>query len=537
MQRSLPPPSWRDAFAGLAVAGLMVPEAVAYAGIAGLAPGRALIAAIAGGLVYVLLGGSRFAIVSPTSSSAAILAAALGSLASSPGLREGEATAVTLSVGVILLGFSLFRLGGLAAFVSRPVLRGFACGLAISIILRQLPHLAGLPAAHSSLTGLLTDLWHQRRGWVSPSLALGGAALAALLALRRLPGVPGTVIVIGAGILLSTSVDLAPWGIALAGPAPLTFALPAVPDDFSVWARLVQLAVPLALIVFAESWGTVRGLALDGGDQLAPNRELLAVGLANCAAAVGQGMPVGAGFSAGMANHSAGATSKRAALAAGTAVLLLALFAQPWIARIPQPVLAAVVISALTHALAPAPLLRLFRLGRDQWTAVGAAVAVLGLGVLNGMLAAIALSLGELLYRLSHPAISTLGRVGTSHDFVDLSRHPEAAALPGLAIFRPNAPLFFANAETALGAIRRAAAGAETVTVIVSLEESDDLDSTAVEALGEFARALATAGQRLVLARAHDRVREVLAAAGLAELARNSTFSVADAVAGAQQEA
>jgi MFS superfamily sulfate permease-like transporter len=302
------------------------------------------------------------------------------------------------------------------------------------------------------------------------------------------------------------------------------------PTDPAIWARLMQLAAPIALIVFAESWGTMRGLALRHGDVLSPNRELAAIGVANVAAALAQGMPVGAGFSAGSANESAGARSRVAALTAALALLLLGLFAGPLIARIPEPVLAAVVIGALTHALSPTPLVTLFRIGRDQWIALAAALGVLGLGVLNGMLAAIALSIAQLLYRLSHPSISVLGRVADSHDYVDVSQHPDAHPLPGVAIFRPNAPLIFANAEAVLRAIGIQARVGSARTVVLSLEESNDLDSTATEVIGEFCSALASAGRRVVLARVHDRVREVLIAAGHGALAHAATFSVADAV-------
>ena len=216
---------------------------------------------------------------------------------------------------------------------------------------------------------------------------------------------------------------------------------------------------------------------------------------------------------------------------AAVAVLCLALFAGPWIARIPEPVLAAVVVSALTHALSPEPILRLFHIRRDHWIALAATIGVLGLGVLDGMLAAIALSIAHLLYDLSHPSISQLGRVGTSHDFVDIARHGEAAPIPGVAIFRPNAPLIFANAESALGAVAAAANGSQAQVIILSLEESNDLDSTAIDALLEFAQSLTGAGKRVILARAHDRVRDVLVTAGHPHLAGNSTFSVADAAA------
>jgi MFS superfamily sulfate permease-like transporter len=211
--------------------------------------------------------------------------------------------------------------------------------------------------------------------------------------------------------------------------------------------------------------------------------------------------------------------------------LALVLFAGPLIARIPDPVLAAVVISALIHALDPAPIARLFRLHRDQWVALGAAVGVLLLGVLNGMLAAIALSVLQLLYRWSHPQTSELGQVGTSHDFVDISRHTDAARVPGVAIYRPNAPLFFANAETELRTITASVRSGGAPILILSLEESDDLDSTALDALDEFAQGLDKAGCRLILARAHDRVRDILIAAGFGALAQASTFSVADAAA------
>jgi len=295
--------------------------------------------------------------------------------------------------------------------------------------------------------------------------------------------------------------------------------------------RLTQLAAPIALILYAESWGTMRTLALKAGDTLEPNRELGALGWANLASALAQGMPVGAGFSAGNANAAAGAQSRLAALVGALVLGALALWAAPLIARLPEPVLAAVVIAALTHALSPEPILRLIRLRRDHWVAMAAALGVLGLGVLDGMLAAIGLSIATLLYELAHPSISELGRVGSGHDFVDIARHEDACALPGVAIYRPNAPLFFANAESVLAAITaRAAASAEPV-IVLSLEESNDIDTTALDVLGEFVTARTQAGQRVVLARTHDRLRDMLAAAGMGHLAFGSTYSVADAVA------
>ena len=524
-----------DVLAGLAVAGLILPEGVAYAAIAGLPPGRALAAGIAGGLAYLTVGRSRFAVLSPTSSSAAILAAALATLPGGPAERAGLASALVVAVGVIFLGLAVFRLGGLSGFVSRPVLRGFAFGLAVTIIVKQLPKLLGVTVSGGPIWSIVGGLLTTMDSWRIASLALGIVALGLLLALRRVARVPGALVVLAGGIALAFAVDLPAHGVALAGPVALALPGFAFPTDFATWARLMQLAAPIALIVFAESWGTMRGLALRHGDTLSPSRELAAIGLANVAAALAQGMPVGAGFSAGSANEAAGAASRAAALTAALALLLLGLFAGPLIARIPEPVLAAVVIGALTHAVSPAPIVTLFRIERDQWIALAAAFGVLGLGVLNGMLAAIALSIAQLLYRLSHPSISVLGQVGDTRDYVDIAAHRDARALPGIAIFRPNAPLMFANAEAVLREIGRQARAGSAQTVVLSLEESDDLDSTAAEVIGEFCAALAKSGRRIILARVHDRVRQVLKAAGQGALSQAATFSVADAVAAADQ--
>ena len=524
----------RDIITGVSIAGLMLPEGVAYAGIAGLPAGRALAAGIAGALAYAWVGRSRFAVVSPTSSSAAILAAAIAGLGAraggDPALKDALATALVALVGVIFLSLSLFRLGSLASFISRPVLRGFAFGLAITIMVSQLPKMLGLHAVSGPAWRALPQIVAQGAAINWPSALLGVAAVGALLALRRAPQLPGALMVILSGIGLGVACDLPHWGVALAGPVALSLPHLALPP-LALLPRLAQLAAPIALILFAESWGTMRSLALRHGDSINANRELGALGVANLAAALSQGMPVGAGFSAGSANEAAGAGSRLAGLTAGLALLALALFAGGLIARIPEPVLAGVVVAALTHALSPAPFARLIHLRRDHWIALAAAVGVLGLGVLNGMLAAIALSIAHLLYDLAHPSVSELGQVENSHDFVDIARHSEAHAMPGVTIWRPNAPLIFANAETVLGKIAEQARPKDAGLLVLSLEESDDLDSTAIDALQEFTSTLDAAGIRVILARAHDRVRDVLDVAGMHDLARSATFSVADAAA------
>jgi MFS superfamily sulfate permease-like transporter len=194
-------------------------------------------------------------------------------------------------------------------------------------------------------------------------------------------------------------------------------------------------------------------------------------------------------------------------------------------------VLAAVVIAALTHALDPAPLIRLWRLDRDQYIGVAAALGVLMFGVLDGMLLAIALSVVALIHRFATPPLIQLGRLGDSHNYVDIARHPEAVVPAGVAIWRPAEPLFFANAEQVLGTLEQLlCADAGVHAAVVSLEESFDLDSTALDALIEFDARLCKSGMMLQLARVHDPVRDLLAVAGAEALVRRSSYSVDDAV-------
>jgi MFS superfamily sulfate permease-like transporter len=242
-------------------------------------------------------------------------------------------------------------------------------------------------------------------------------------------------------------------------------------------------------------------------------------------------MPVGAGFSAGSASEAAGAATRATAVIAAIGLAALIAGAGPLVAELPEPVLAAVVIAALAHSLDPAPLLRLWRLGRDQYVAAGAALAVLALGVLDGMLIAIALSLVALVQRLAKPQLAQLGRLPGSHAYVDIARHPDAVAPAGIGIWRPAEPLFFANTERLLGLIAAGArADAAIRGVVVSLEESFDIDSTALDALLEFDALMVLQGLPVQWARVHDRIRDLFVAAGATELPARSSYSVDEAV-------
>lgn len=508
---------WPDLLAGLAVSGLVLPEAVAYAGIAGVPPLSGLLGAVAGLTVYALFGSSRYAIVAATSSSAAVLAGALHSIAGLPGAHALELSAgMVLMAGLLFMACSALQLGGLAQYIARPVVRGFSLGIAVVITAKQLAKLCGLHAVNTALGPLLIELFQRRAQWQTVSVLVGLVALALLVLLRRWPRIPSTLLVLVLGVVCLPLLGAHGASVALVGKIELAdvhLGLP--PLQLEEWTRVAELSVALMLILFAESYGAVRSCALRHGDPINVNRELLALGVANMAAGLLQGVPVGAGYSATYTNESLGARSRLAGVAAAASVGAALCFLQPWVARIPEPVLAAIVIFAMRHA-ASIELRPYLVWKRDRLVMVTAVAAVLVLGVLNGLIVAIAVSLVMLIRKLSQPRLSVLGRLAGGHDFVSTRARPDVVMVPGLLILRPEEPLFFANVEAVLdSAAARLATVPSTHTLVLSLEESPDLDGTAVEALGQFAAQVRRSACELRLARLKDPVLEVLTTAAL----------------------
>ncbi len=533
--------SWPDVVAGLSLAGLLLPEAVAYSGIAGLPPQAGVIALFAGLVCYGLIGTSRFAIVSATSSSAAVLAAVAASTAGTDtGLRLAMAFGLVVLTGLFFLIAGLARIGSVSDFIAKPVLRGFAFGLAIVIIFKQVASVLGAPLHHTDIIRMLGDLASQHASWNGHAALLTMLTLALLHGFARLPRIPGGLLVIVLGIAAGQWLPLGSYGIALVGPIHLQLQAPTLPSlPYSDWLRLAELAMAMVLILYAESTSAIRTFAMKHGDHVVPNRDLLALGTANLVSGLFQGMPVGAGYSATAANEAGGAVSRLAGAVAALALLVVVLLCLPLIALTPQPVLAAIVIHAVGHTLRLAMFKPYFLLHRDRLLIIVAVMAVLLLGVVDGLLAAIAISLLMLLRRLSESAVTVLGRLDDGHDFVSRSVHPEARAVPGILILRPDTALFFANAERILTQARHALmeAGPQTTTLVLSLESSPDLDSSTVEALGDFHRALLAQNKHLLFARLKTSAQEVLHRAALTGLSAAALcdLSVDDAVKVAQQ--
>jgi MFS superfamily sulfate permease-like transporter len=524
-----------DVLCGVSLAGLLLPEAVAYSGLANLPPQAGVIGLFAGLLCYALIGRSRYAIVTATSSSAAVLAAATLALG---GMQAGDRVALAAllvcGTGLVFVLAGSARLGAISNLIARPVLRGFSFGLALTIVVKQWPHVTHLPTTHTDFFPLLAELIETVPSWQPASLGVGVGALVALYALERLRRVPGVLIVIALGI--AAGPWLAAHGVTLTGPFDLHVALPTffLPARRQ-WLPLVEFSLALSFILYAESYGSIRTFALKHNEEVEPNRDLVALGVANLVSGLFQGTPVGAGYSGTSANEAAGAQSRASGLFAAATVLLLVVVCLPLIARIPAPVLAAVVIHAVGKSLRTTLLRRYFVWRRDRLVSLMAVVAVLLLGMINGLLAAIAFSVAMLLRSLASPRLSILGRLG-AHDFVDVARFPHAARTPDTLILRPEEPLFFANVEPLLALARQwVLARAGVRRVILSLEESPDLDGSALEGLGDFADWLQERRIVLQIARLKDSSRDALDRARFEPLTdrRLSYASVDDAVSDA----
>lgn len=531
-------PTGQDLLAGLSLAGLLLPEAVAYAGIGNLPPQAGMVALFAGLLAYGLLGCSRFAIVSATSSSAALLAAAVGTLSlGHMDWRQSLAAGLVGLAGALFLLGALARLGAASAFVAKPVLRGYTFGLAIVIIIRQLPSCVAVATQGSDPGSLLMQLAGLRAQWHGPSLAVAAVALITLFGLgRHMRWMPAGLLVMVAGITAQEWGPLRQLGVHSVGAITLAHVSPRVPDlGWTQWLRLGELAFAMVLVLYAESYSSIRSLALRHGDAVMPDRDLLALGVANVLSGLFQGMPVGAGYSASVANEAAGAQTRWAGIMAAAAVGLMVWWFLPWVASTPVPVLAAVVIWAVSHTLRWQALRPYFIWERDRLLVCAAVLAVLVLGVLDGLLLSIGVSLFLTLKGLADVRLAVLGRLKDSHDFVDLEVYPRAHIEPDILVVRPEAPLFFWNAERLMTLVQRQLAQRGGVKVVVlSLEESPDLDGSCVEALRELSLNLTRSGQRLIVARLKSKAYVVLQRAGLVG-ATLTVLSIDEAVSLARQ--
>ncbi|MGH1562301.1 SulP family inorganic anion transporter [Mumia sp. DW29H23] len=513
-----------DLVAGLTVWAVLVPESLAYATIAGVPPVVGLYAAVPALVLYAMLGSSKHLVVATMSGTAALSASVVADVA-----RQGTAdyvamtTALAIVVGVLGVVAGLCRLGFLSSFISEPVLKGFIVGLALTIIIGQVPALLGVDKPAGSffekLWGILGEL-----GEVDPTTAaVGIVALVVILALKRwAPRVPASLVVVLLGIAAVALLDLDDHGVEIVGS--ITAGLPDVglPDvGLSDYLDLVGPAVGVLLIGFAEGLGAAKTYAAKEGYDIDTNRELVGMGAANLGSGLVSGMVVNGSLSKTAVNGSAGARTQASSITVAVLTLLTLLFLTGLFEQLPEAVLAAVVIAAVIELVDIASLRRLYQvwtgpLGRiykhaarvDFIAATGAMLGVLVFDTLPGLFIGITLSLLTLLYRSSRPHVAELVRADAGL-WVDRERHAGAGADPRIAVVRVESGLYFANADYVRDRVR-ALAHDPVRAVVIDAETTPTVDVTGAAMLVTLRTDLERSGVRLLLAQGIGQVRDVL---------------------------
>ena len=531
----LPNCSWKssrtDMVAGVAIAGLLIPEGMAYAGIAGVPPQMGLYAALVGMFVYAIFGTSRQLVVTSTSSSAAMLAALVAPIALGDSARYMVlVSAATVAAGLIFLLGGLLKLGAVSEFISKPVLKGFVFGLALTIMVKQAHKLVGVPGGQGNF---FHQLWHVVTSLkdVSPwTFGVGAAALAIMFLLGALaPRLPSALVVLVLGILSASWFGLEHHGVAVVGTIQggMPFLhLPRMGED--ELTDIFMGAIGIVLVLVAEALAAGRTFAAKHNYEIAPNQELCAMGAANIVSGFFGGMIVGGGMSGSAANDASGARTQISTITASVSVALTLAFLMPLFRNLPEAVLGAIVVHAVAHLADVRTLKYYAKLQTGSlWMALAALVGVLQMGILKGLIFAVSLTLIILMHRLCSPQDSVLGGLPGSEHFVDVARYPNAELIPGLLIFRPNGLLFFANANRVHNRLRELVrqAGSSLRAVLINLEATPETDVTSLEMLGQLKNELRESGIELYLARVPDPVRDLFERSGfLKELGDGRLF-------------
>ncbi len=514
-----------DLIAGVAVAALIVPKNLGYAGIAGVPVQNGLYAAAAGAILYAIFGTSRQISTGPSSGLAAVAASAVAAAGIS-GVENVAAfvAAITLASGVLFLLLAVLRMGWIAQFLSRAVVTGFLFGAAIDVVIGELGKLTGTDVSGSNP---IQELW----SWIGTlgdanlaTVAVGGTALAVVFGLRVIaPRIPGALVLVVGGLLASWLFDLGAHGVALVGEVPRGLPSLQVPDAQLVWDHPVTVAVAavaLVLIGFSQTAGDARTFAAKHRYRIDINQESVAQGVANAGAGLFQGMPVSTSLSASSLNDHTGARTGLASLTSGVTVLLTLVVLAPLFSNLPKPVLAAVIIEAVVMGMMDLPeMRRLARVQRfDFWIAIAAITATLLAGVLAGVVIGIGLSLIWLVSVATRPSMPLLGRQPGTQAFRELAEHPGDEQFPGVVVLRLDGGLFFATSDAVEDRVREVSLSSPgTTAIVLDCGGVDFIDSQGSAKLREIAELTEQSGITLRLARVKPAVREVLGRDGVVE--------------------
>ena len=505
-----------DLTAGLILTALLVPQGMAYAELAGLPPITGLYTSIMCLLGYAVFGPSRILVLGPDSSLGPMIAATILPLVGAQGDPERAvalASMLALLVGAVTTLAGLGRLGFVADLISKPTMIGYMNGLALTILVGQLPKLCGFSVdASGFLAELVGFVQGVLGGEVVPAaLMIGLVGLGLIVGLQHwLPRVPGVLVAVVLSIAAASLLDLASRGVSLVGVLPSGFPPFTIPKvDLADVAALAAGALGIALVSLTDTISTASSFAARSGDEVDGNREMIGIGAANLAAGLFQGFPVSTSGSRTAVAQTSGAKTQVTGVVGAVAITVMLVVLPGLLRNLPQPTLAAVVIAA-SVSLADLPgLTSLYRRRRTEFAlSVGAFAGVVLLGVLPGIAIAVALSIGNVFRRAWWPYHTTLGREPGLPGYHDVHSYPQAQQTPGCVIFRFDAPLFFANTRAFREEVRHLAAGEpRPLWIIVAAEPVTDVDTTAADMLKDLDEELNAKGISLVFAEMKDPVR------------------------------
>jgi high affinity sulfate transporter 1 len=516
-----------DLVAGLVLAALLVPQGMAYAKLAGLPAVYGLYATMVPLIVYAVLGPSRILVLGPDSAVAPVVAAAIIPIAGNDtGERVALAGLLAVLVGVACIAGGIAGFGFLTDLISKPIRIGYLAGIAVSVIVGQLPGLLGFDVNGSGIASDLSGLARHLDQTDTQSLLLGGGALVFMLVVRRIDSrIPGALVavVVSSALVLVLDLTVETVGAIPGGLPQFTVPNPSSGD----LGRLTLTALALALLAFADTSVLSRSYASRFGTEVEQDQELRSLGAANLATGFFQGFPISSSSSRTPVAEAAGAKTQLTGLIGALSLGAILVFANGLFRDLPTSVLAAIVIAAMIGLIDLAAARRLAQVDRTDFTlALTCFGGVAVFGVLWGIGIAIGLSVLTFLWRAWHPYDAVLGRATGVKGYHDITRYPEARQVPGLILYRFDAPLFFANANIfrarILAAVQDSPVPARTV--VVAAEPITDLDSTAADMLTELDRELETQGVELAFAELKDPVKDRLRRFGLVERIGHERF-------------
>jgi high affinity sulfate transporter 1 len=522
-----------DIFAGIVLATMLVPVGIAYAAASGLPGIYGLYATIVPLLAYALFGPSRILVLGPDSALAAILLGVIAPLAQGDPLRAVTLAGMMAIVsGTVCILAGVARLGFITELLSKPIRYGYMNGIALTVLISQLPKLFGFSIESEgplrSLWAIVSAILGGRINWVA--FAIGLATLIVILLLRNNKRVPGLLIAVVGATLVVGVLDLGTqYGVKVLGPLPQ--GLPGFVVPWITSSDLVPVLIggcAVAMVSFADTSVLSRAYAARLGSRVDPNQEMVGLGAANLATGFFQGFPISSSSSRTPVAEAAGARTQLTSVVGALAIALLLLVAPSLLQHLPTAALAAVVIASAIGLIEVADLKRIYRIQRwEFWLAIVCFVGVAVLGVIPGIGLAIAIAIIEFLWDGWRPHSAVLGRAHGVKGYHDITRYPDARRVPGLVLFRWDAPLFFANAEFFRERVLDAVATSPTPVrwLVVAAEPVTSVDVTACDVVAELDRSLHAQGIEFCFAELKDPVKDKLKRFGLfAQLGENYFF-------------